>query len=89
MGRVYLCLGKNAELPYFFEKARIHVWNVEELCYFIRENAWLLEPGVLGEELAEWIGQQCMLKKLALSLKEAIRGNDPVAAFVELSLIHI
>lgn len=82
MGRVYLCLGKNAEIPYFFEKARVHVWNVEELCYFVRENAWLLEPGVLGEELAEWIGQQCMLKKLALSLREAIQGSDPVTDFV-------
>lgn len=83
MGRVYLCLGRNAEIPYFFEKARVHVWNVEELCYFIRENAWLLEPGVLGDDLAEWIGQQCMLKNLALSLRQSLQESDPVAAFVE------
>ena len=47
MGRVYLCLGQNAELPYYFEKAKVHIWNIEELCYFIRENAWIMEPELL------------------------------------------
>lgn len=88
MGRVYLCLGRNAELPYFFEKARVHVWNVEELCYFIRENAWLLERGMLGEPLIEWIGQQCMLKNLALSLRSALQESDPVAAFAERLFVY-
>ena len=51
MGRVYLCLGQNAELPYYFEKAKVHIWNIEELCYFIRENAWIMEPELLTKEL--------------------------------------
>jgi len=70
MGRVYLCLGRNAEVPYYFERARAHVWNIEELCYFVRENAWLLEPSVLGKELMLWIGEQCKLPELAKSAAE-------------------
>ena len=50
MGRVYLCLGQNAELPYYFEKAKVHIWNIEELCYFIRENAWIMEPELLTKD---------------------------------------
>ena len=53
MGRVYLCLGQNAELPYYFEKAKVHIWNIEELCYFIRENAWIMEPELLTKELID------------------------------------
>lgn len=83
MGQVYLCLGKNAEVPYYFEKSRIHIWNVEELCYFIRENAWLLEPGVLNEELIAWVAQQCSLGELAQKLASAARTENPVIAFVE------
>lgn len=82
MGRVYLCLGKNAEVPYYFERAKIHVWNVEELCYFIKENAWLLDAGVLGGELTQWVGQQCMLPELAAKLTAAGREEKPVQAFV-------
>ena len=55
MGRVYLCLGQNAELPYYFEKAKVHIWNIEELCYFIRENAWIMEPELLTKELIDWV----------------------------------
>ena len=55
MGRVYLCLGQNAELPYYFEKAKVHIWNIEELCYFIRENAWIMEPELLTKELIQMI----------------------------------
>ena len=51
MGRVYLCLGQNAELPYYFEKAKVHIWNIEELCYFIREKAWIMESELLTKEL--------------------------------------
>ena len=82
MGRVYLCLGKNAEVPWYFERARVHIWNVEELCYFVQENAWLLEPEVLDEKLAAWVGEQCGLPDLARQLFAATREKDPVAAFV-------
>ncbi len=83
MGRVYLCLGKQAEVPYYFERARIHVWNVEELCYFVRENAWVLEPSLLGRELADWVGKQCGLAELSQKLSASCRAADPVIAFVE------
>lgn len=83
MGRVYLCLGKNAEVPYYFERARAHVWNIEELCYFVRENAWLLEPAVLGKELIDWVGEQCALLELARLLAAAQQEEKPVIGFVK------
>lgn len=83
MGRVYLCLGKNAEVPYYFERARAHVWNIEELCYFVRENAWLLEATLLGKELVEWVEKQCRLPELARLLQTALKKDSPVTAFVD------
>lgn len=82
MGRVYLCLGKSAEVPYYFERARAHVWNVEELCYFVRENAWLLEPALLEPALMDWVEKQCGLPELAGQLTAALREELPVQAFV-------
>lgn len=83
MGRVYLCLGKNAEVPYYFERARAHVWNIEELCYFVRENAWLLEPALLGKELTDWIAKQCGLPDLSRMLLSASQEEKPVMGFVK------
>ena len=75
MGRVYLCLGQNAELPYYFEKAKVHIWNIEELCYFIRENAWIMEPELLTKELIDWVAQQCGLPKLAVLLNDSLHAR--------------
>lgn len=83
MGRVYLCLGKNAEVPYYFERARAHVWNVEELCYFLRENVWLLEPALFSRELCSWVGEQCGLKELSLKLYTAVEKEGTAEAFLK------
>lgn len=88
MGRVYLCLGRNAEVPYYFERARAHVWNIEELCYFVRENAWLLEPSVLGRELMLWIGEQCKLPELAKALQNSEQSASPVTEFVKTLFVY-
>lgn len=88
MGRVYLCLGKNAEVPYYFERARAHVWNIEELCYFVRENAWLLEPAVLGRELTIWVGEQCKLPELARALQNSQQNGNPVTEFVKTLFLY-
>lgn len=83
MGLVYLCQGKTAEVPYYFERARVHIWSIEELCYFVLEQAWLLEPEVLGKELAAWVGQQCELPELGRRLLEAGKSESPVMDFVK------
>ena len=88
MGRVYLCLGKNAEVPYYFERARMHIWNVEELCYFVRENAWVLDSKLLGEELTDWVAQQCGLTELAAVLKKTANEEKPVTAFVRALFLY-
>ena len=83
MGRVYLCLGKTAEVPWYFERARVHIWNIEELCYFMQENAWILEPEVLNEKLAAWVGEQCGLPELARQLYAATKEKEPVTSFAD------
>ena len=82
MGRVLLCAGKVATTPYVFEKLGIRVWSVEELCYCLRENAFLLEQEVVSRRLVEWIGKECDLQELAESLRPFLRQKGNLAAFV-------
>lgn len=46
MSRVHLCLGRLADNPYTFEKSRVRVFSIEELCFFLRENAYLLDENI-------------------------------------------
>lgn len=59
------------------------MWNIEELCYFVRENAWLLEPALLGKELTDWVAKQCGLPELSRMLLAASQEEKPVMGFVK------
>lgn len=82
MGRVYLCIGKNAGTPYSFDAAKIRVYNIEELCYHLKENAYLLDENVFGEALVEWVEEECGLPDLAKRLRALLKINDKPENFV-------
>lgn len=82
MGRVYLFIGKNARTPYSFETARIRVYNIEELSYHLKENAYLLDEDVFGEALIDWVEEECGLPDLAKRLRALLKINDKPENFV-------
>lgn len=84
MSRVYLCLGKTAEDPWYFERSRVHVYTVEELCYFIKENIWLLPEGTCSSQLADWVGEQCGLSALRDKLLLTLKDGKGAEGFCEI-----
>ena len=65
MGRVILCVGKTANIPFLLKKPGIHVYTAEEFCYCIREHTFLMDEEVVCKELADWLGEECGLRELA------------------------
>ncbi|HJC24021.1 MAG TPA: hypothetical protein H9761_09985 [Candidatus Eisenbergiella merdavium] len=76
MGRAILCLGQYAKIPYTFEKTRTRVFCLEELCFYLKENAGLVEPSCFTRQLADWLGEQCGLPELAARLRALIKGKE-------------
>lgn len=85
MSNVCFCVGKRAEKPYYMEKVCVSLYSIEELCYFLRENAYLIEPDICDHRLAEWIGRECGLPELAKKLEGFLRikaGMDDFAGVI-------
>lgn len=82
MGNVILCLGNTAKKPYVLENLGISVFTVEELCYCIKENAFLMDSSIVCRELIDWIGEECGLTELADSLYAFLRLKTSVSAFL-------
>ena len=76
MGRAILCLGQYAKIPYTFEKTKTRVFCLEELCFFLKENAGLVDESCFTRELADWIGEQCGLPELAVRLRALMKGKE-------------
>lgn len=82
--RVSMCVGDYAEKPYWIPGLEIAVQCMEELCFCIKENAFLLDTGIMNDELAGWIGEQCGLQELARELHPLIHKKGSLSAFISM-----
>lgn len=78
MGKVLLCTGKYAEKPYYFKSICVNVYCVEELCYLLAANPFMIDAEIMDRELAEWIDKECGLTDLSHQLMTLFhRGSQP------------
>ena len=89
MGRVLLCAGKQAENPFFVERAKISVYSVEELCYCVIGNAYLIGPELMDKQLEDWLEQECELRELAQDLKKIRKRGDTLSSYARMILEYI
>ena len=52
-----LCVGEYCETAYNIEELEIRVYCMEELCYCLKENAFLLDMSIMNDKLVDWIGE--------------------------------
>ena len=57
MGELFICNEPIAALPYYIEGISWNVYSIEELCYYIEHNTYLLDKDFMTEELCTWIGK--------------------------------
>ncbi|NLL78691.1 MAG: hypothetical protein GX234_02580 [Clostridiales bacterium] len=89
MGRVLLCVGKRTEKPYYMEKICRQAYSAEELCFLIRQNAYLLDEGIVDRKLTDWLSEECGLEELGRKLHGFIRSGCSVASFVATLLAEV
>lgn len=86
MGRLIETVGKYAEHPYYMVQTDTSVYCVEELCFVLCKNTFLLDRGLLDLNLAKWLDEECGLKDLARSLYTLINRNGSPSTFVGMIL---
>ena len=80
--RITRCTGKYAEQPYEIKACGSRVYCIEELCYGIKENAFLLDAGIMKDDLVDWLREECGLAELADSLYRMIHRKGSLSTFI-------
>lgn len=80
--RVSVCVGKYAETPYLVPGIGINVYCMEELCYVLKENAFLLDLSLMNDELLSWLDEQCGKRELSRALYPLVHRKGSMSAFV-------
>lgn len=74
MGRLILCYSKKAEKPYYIKNMNINLYTIEELCYYLYYNIYLIDENVINDELIRWIEEELDLTDLS-EILNVNRGN--------------
>ncbi len=85
----YLCVGEYSSIPYLIQGLEIQVYCMEELCYGIKENAFLLDNTLMNDVLIGWIREQCGLDELADSLYPMVHRQGSLSMFVSAILQYV
>lgn len=83
---IRLCIGEYASVGYEPEDMGIKVYSLEELVYFVRENAVLLDNGFMDEALGQWLTEECKLQELGEELRKASRKRVSLKSYVGILL---
>lgn len=88
MGELLICNEPIAALPYYIEGVSWNIYSLEELCYYVENNTYLLEKDFMTEELCTWIGKEINNLKLAERLRDIMRMDGRLSEFVLALLVE-
>lgn len=72
MSGYILCQTKKADSPYFIENISTNIYTLEELCYYLYHNLYLIDETIINKELCDWIQNELNLGRLAAKLRTVI-----------------
>lgn len=87
--RVSTCVGNYAKTPYSISDLGMNIYCMEEFCYCVRENAYLLDPSMAGDKLVEWIDHECGLHDLARVLNSLVYRKDAFLTIIHTILKYV
>ncbi len=82
MSSYILCQVKRAALPYYIENISTNIYSMEELCFYLYHNIYLLDSTIINEELCFWIRDELGLKKLGQKLYGLLDENLKIGDFI-------
>lgn len=82
MGSLVLCHEKHATHPYEITRIHCKIFTIEELCYYLCNNLYLIDYTIMNEQLCTWLDEELELSDLAGQLRDVMRLRGSVEKFV-------
>ena len=82
MSNVILCLGAYATTPYFVTESCVHLFSIEELCFYLYNNVFLLDDAFVSDKLADWIESELNLESVSKTIRTIIGKPDALGNLV-------
>ena len=81
MSGLIFCSYKRAARPYYLESAGKNIYSIEELCYFLQDNIYLLDENIMTPEFCGWLETELQAVALSEKLRQLMDGRKGFRAF--------
>ena len=82
MSNLILCHERTATHAYEITRIHARIYTIEELCYYLCNNLYLIDYTIMNEQLCAWLDEELGLTKLAGYLRDFIRTRGTIEKFV-------
>ena len=82
MSSLILCNKKRAKQPYEVSRIHCRIYTLEELCYYLSNNLYLIDYTIVNERLCDWIEAELGLLRLAEQLRTMLQKHSSEERFV-------
>ena len=65
MGSLILCHKKKASQPYKITRIHRKIYTIEELCYYLCNNLYLIDYTIMNEKICEWLYSELDMKAVS------------------------
>ena len=84
MGSIILCHKYKAKNPYEISRVHKKIYTLEELCYYLSHNLYLIDSTIMNEQFCGWLEEELKLQSLADGLRDALLDHCGREQFVSL-----
>ena len=81
MGNLILCHDRHAAHPYEITRIHSRIFTIEELCYYLCNNLYLIDYTIMNEQLCDWLDEELGMEELAAAFEDAKKVKDRPVLF--------
>ncbi|MDO5425879.1 MAG: hypothetical protein Q4F41_19435 [Eubacteriales bacterium] len=82
MSGYHLCQVRKAVHPYYIESISTNIFTIEELCFYLQKNIYLIDETIMNERLCDWLRDELGLVRLYRKLYEQLERHESVGNFI-------
>lgn len=84
---MYMCIGTLSTTPYFLSGLGVNIYSMDELCYYLCANAYILDNDLIDVRLCDYMRDNLGMPELAAKIRKMIKEGKPLGEMVTTILI--
>lgn len=79
---LYLCLGALSQIPYFLSGLGVNIYSMDELCFYLCRNAYILDNDLFDTRLCDYIRDNLEMEEISELIRQMIRDKKTLGEMV-------